>query len=159
MSYSATVLSLCMSASKRLLITKRKHNRNINVNYSGCFFLLCALRALLEPNFLSHLEQGSSRWYLRLCLLKTLAFRKSFLHTLQVRVTSFTICIFALCSCSRSAPTKVFLHSIHKFSFGMRWGLPLCLAIMCWFSLTFVKKILSQRLQGNIFAVRVWYLW
>ena len=81
--------------------------------YSGCFFLLCSLRALLEPNFLSHLEQGSSRWFFRLCLLKTLAFWKSFSHTLQVRVTWSTTCIIALCSRNLSPLLTVFPHSMH----------------------------------------------
>ena len=90
MSYSLTVLSFRQSASNILSITKRKKR------YSGCFFLLCSLRALLEPNFLSHLEQGSSRWFFRLRLLKTLAFWKSFshlvhyMHSCLVFLQSFT---------------------------------------------------------------------
>ena len=108
MSYSLTVLSFRQSASNILSITKRKKR------YSGCFFLLCSLRALLEPNFLSHLEQGSSRWFFRLCLLKTLAFWKSFLHTLQVRVTWSTTYIIALCSRNLSPLIKVFPHSMQK---------------------------------------------
>ena len=133
MSYSLTVLSFRQSASNILSITKRKKR------YSGCFFLLCSLRALLEPNFLSHLEQGSSRWFFRLCLLKTLAFWKSFLHTLQVRVTWSTTCTIALCSRNLSPLIKVFPHSMHKFSFGMRCGLSLCLALVCWFSLCWIN--------------------
>ena len=88
----------------------------------ACLAFWWVLSAIFDPNFFSQSRQGSSKWYLRLWVLKSPLFWNILSQFLQEYVIWSILCMFALCSLKRSGVTNVFPHTMHKLSRAMQWN-------------------------------------